>query len=70
MNKINDIESNQNITGKMKRKTAGSTKNASVFLFFPNAHFLKTILASRTNGRYAKAPIHMTIINRLRNGAN
>ena len=29
--------------------------NASVFLFFPTSHFLKTILASRTNGTFGFA---------------
>jgi hypothetical protein len=28
--------------------------NASVFLLFPIAHFLKTIIANRTNGTFAK----------------
>ncbi len=33
----------------MNHQTADPKANASVFLFFPTAHFLKTILASRTN---------------------
>jgi hypothetical protein len=32
--------------------------NASVFLFFSTAQFLKTILASRTNGACSFAPTH------------
>ena len=43
------------VTGQMNHKTAGSKANASVFLFFPTAHFLKTILASRTNGTFGFA---------------
>jgi len=39
-------------------QTADPKANASVFLFFPTAHFLKTILASRTNGTFAFAPTH------------
>jgi hypothetical protein len=42
------------VTGQLNSRTADPKANASVFLFFPNAHFLKTILASRTNGTFAK----------------
>jgi len=42
----------------MNHQTADHTANASVFLFFTYAHFLKTILASRTNGTFAFAPTH------------
>jgi hypothetical protein len=35
---------------KVNDQTAAAKVNASVFLFFPTAHFLKTILASRTYG--------------------
>ena len=38
----------------MNHQTADPKANASVFLFFPTAHFLKTILASRTNDTFAK----------------
>lgn len=40
----------------MNHQTADLKANASVFLFFPTAHFIKTILASRTNGTFAFAP--------------
>ena len=40
------------VTGQMNHQTADPNANASVFLFFSNAHFLKTILASRTNGTF------------------
>lgn len=43
------------VTGQMNHQTADSKANASVFLFFPTAHFLKTILASRTNGTFGFA---------------
>jgi hypothetical protein len=43
------------VTGQMNHKTADSKANASVFLFFLTAHFLKTILASRTNGTFGFA---------------
>ena len=42
----------QQVTGQLNRQTADPKANASVFLFFPTAHFLKTILASRTNGTF------------------
>jgi hypothetical protein len=38
-----------------KQKNERQKANASVFLFFPNAHFFKTILASRTNGTFGFA---------------
>ena len=44
------------VTGQMNKQTADPKANASVFLFFPTAHFLKTILAHRTNGTFAFAP--------------
>jgi hypothetical protein len=44
------------VTGQMNQQTADPKANASVFLFFPTAHFLKTILASRTNGSFGFAP--------------
>ncbi len=58
MHKMNDMTRHQNVTGQLNRQTADRTANASVFLFFPTAHFLKTILASRTNGTFAFAPTH------------
>ena len=42
------------VKGQMNHQTADSKASSSVFLFFSNAHFLKTILASRTNGTFAK----------------
>ena len=39
----------------MNHQTADPKANASVFLFFPTAHFKKTILASRTNGTFGFA---------------
>ena len=44
------------VTGQMNHQTADPKANASVFLFFPTAHFLKTILAYRTNGTFVFAP--------------
>ena len=46
------------MTEKVNIQTADPKANASVFLFFSTAHFLKTILASRTNGTFAFAPTH------------
>jgi len=40
------------VTGQMKHQSADPKANASVFLFFPTAHFLKTILTIRTNGTF------------------
>jgi hypothetical protein len=42
-------------TEKVNNQTADPKTNASVFLFFSNAHFLKTILSSRTNGTFGFA---------------
>jgi hypothetical protein len=42
------------VTGQMNHQTADPKANASVFLFLPTAHFLKTILACRINGTFAK----------------
>jgi hypothetical protein len=52
---MNDIARHQYVTGQINRLTADRTANASVFLFFPNAHFLKTILASPTSGIFGFA---------------
>jgi hypothetical protein len=42
-------------TEKVNIQTADPKANASVFLFFSTAHFLKTILASHTNGTFGFA---------------
>jgi hypothetical protein len=39
----------------MNNKIDEPKANASVFLFYPTAHFLKTILPSRTNGTFGFA---------------
>jgi hypothetical protein len=43
------------VTGQMNYQKADPNAKASVFLFFPTAHFLKTILASRTNDTFGYA---------------
>jgi hypothetical protein len=43
------------ITGLMNHQTADPKANTSVFLFFPTADFLKTILSGRTNGTFGFA---------------
>jgi hypothetical protein len=43
------------VTGQMNRQTADPKSKASEFLFFPTAHFFKTIFASRTNGTFGFA---------------
>ena len=53
---MNDRIKHKQVTGQMNHQTADPKVNASVFLFFPTAHFLKTILASRTNGTFGFAP--------------
>jgi hypothetical protein len=58
---MTDIMKQKIRTEKVNYQTAAPKANASVFLFFSTAHFLKTILASRTNGtfgfaRYASKP--------------
>jgi hypothetical protein len=40
---------------KVNIPTAEPKANASVFLFFPTTHFLKTILVNRTNGTFGFA---------------
>ena len=42
-------------TEKVNIQTADPKPSASVFLFFPTAHYIKTILASRTNGTFGFA---------------
>jgi len=41
--------------GQRNHQAADPKANASVFLFFSTTHFLKTILASRTNGTFGFA---------------
>jgi hypothetical protein len=55
---VNDRIKHKQVTGQMNHQTADPKANASVFLFFPTAHFLKTILASRTSGTFGFAPTH------------
>jgi hypothetical protein len=52
--RMNDSNKHK-VTGQMNHQTADPKANASVFLFFSNAHFLKTILTSRTNGTFGFA---------------
>jgi hypothetical protein len=52
---MTDIMKQKIRTEKVNIQTADTKANASVFLFFPTAHFLKTILASRTNGTFGFA---------------
>jgi hypothetical protein len=52
---MNDIIKNKQVTGQMNHQTADPKVKASVFLFFPTANFLETILASRTNGTFGFA---------------
>ena len=53
--RMNDRNKHKQVTGQMNHQTADPKANASVFLFFPTSHFLKTILASRTNGTFGFA---------------
>ena len=52
---MTDIMKQKIRTEKVNIQKADSKANASVFLFFLNAHFLKTILANRTNGTFGFA---------------
>ena len=52
---MTDIMKQKIRTEKVNIQKADSKANSSVFLFFPNAHFLKTILANRTNGTFGFA---------------
>ena len=45
-------------SGQRNHQTADPKANGSVFLLFPTAHFLKTILTSRTFGTFVFAPTH------------
>ena len=44
------------VTRQMNHQTADPKAKASVFLFLPTAHLLKTILACRINGTFAFSP--------------
>ncbi|WP_417431583.1 hypothetical protein [Halpernia sp.] len=46
------------VTGQMNHQTADPKANASVFLFFPTAHFLKAILSRHTLHTFGFAPTH------------
>ena len=48
--RMNDRSKNKQVTVQMNHQTADPKANASVFLFFPIAHFFKTISESPTNG--------------------
>ena len=52
---MNDTIKHKQVTGQMNHQTADPKANATVFLFFSTAHFLKTILASSTNGTFGFA---------------
>lgn len=52
---MNDRIKHKQMSGQMNHNTAAAKANTSVFLFFPTAHFLKTILANRTNGTFGFA---------------
>lgn len=52
---MTDIMKPKIMTEKVNIQTADPKANASVFLFFSNAHFLRTILAKRTNGTFGFA---------------
>jgi len=55
---MNDRIKHKQMTEQINHQTANPKANASVFLFFPTAHFFKTILASRTSGTFGFAPTH------------
>jgi hypothetical protein len=78
---MNDRNKHKQVTGQTKHQTADPKANASIFLFFPTAHFLKTILTSRTNGTFAKPhkpahspsfakepflPTHLSIVSNIK----
>jgi len=56
--RMNDRIKHKQMTEEMIIQTADPKANAFVLLFFPTAHFLKTILARRANGTFAFAPTH------------
>jgi hypothetical protein len=66
--RMNDINKHK-VTEQMNQQTADPKANASVFLFFPTAHFLKTILASRTNGTFGFAPTHKPKLRKTKRAA-
>jgi hypothetical protein len=49
---MNDRIKHKQMTEQMNHQTANPKANASVFLFSPTAHFLKSILANRTNSTF------------------
>ena len=53
--RMKDRNKHKQVTGQMNHQTADPKVNASVFLFFSTAHFLKIILALRTNATFGFA---------------
>ena len=53
--RMNDRIKHKQVTSQMNHQKADPKANASVFLFFSNAHFLKTIFSKRTNGTFGFA---------------
>jgi hypothetical protein len=54
------------VIGQLNHQTADPKVNASVFLFFPTTHFLKTILANSTNGTFTFAPTHKPTLRKTK----
>jgi hypothetical protein len=52
---MNYRNKHKQVTGQTNHQTADPNANAFVLLFLPTAHFLETILASRTNGTFGFA---------------
>jgi len=57
---MNNRTKHKQMTGQMNHQTADPKSNASVFLFFSIAHFLKTILSRHTLHTFGFAPTHKT----------
>jgi hypothetical protein len=55
---MNDRNKHKQVTGQMNHQTADTKANANVFLFFPTAHFLKTILCRHTFGTFEGRTSH------------
>ncbi len=56
---MTDIMKQKIRTEKVNIQTADPKANASVFLFFPTALFLKTILCQPASGTFGFAPTHI-----------
>jgi hypothetical protein len=54
---MNNRKNHKQVRRQTNHQTTGPKSTDSVFLLFSTAHFLNTIIDSRTNGAFAFVPI-------------